>query len=294
MGKLPALNQTLILSATMPPAIEVIARKYLKDPAVVKLEVADQTPSEISHYYVRTPLEQRFNTLVNLIRSEAPERGIIFTRMKHETKKLAAQLREQAGIEAGFLNGNMSQNARNTMLARFRAGEFQFLIATDVAARGLHVDGLSHVFHYAVPTVVETYIHRSGRTGRAGAEGKTITFVTPDAEADFRAIQKRITLTPLTTSGAEAPAPAGRTGAAPARTRAAEAPVREITWRKFKVAVPQAHRQTNEGCRVWLANTAGVDDSTIRAVAIFPNHVTVEVASHVADRLVNSLRRVMA
>ncbi|MNS27641.1 DEAD-box ATP-dependent RNA helicase CshA [compost metagenome] len=198
LGRLPSLKQTLILSATMPAAIEAIARKYLKDPAVVKLVATEEvSPSEITHHFVRLDADQRLSALIALLKSEDPERGIIFTKMKHETKRLAAQLLEQAGIQAGFLNGNMSQNARNTMLARFKAGEFKFLIATDVAARGLHVDGLTHVFHFAVPTVVETYIHRSGRTGRAGNEGKTVTFVTPDAEADFKAIQKRITMHPM-------------------------------------------------------------------------------------------------
>jgi superfamily II DNA/RNA helicase len=206
LGRLPSLKQTLILSATMPQAIEVIARTYLKDPAVVKLVASEEvSPSEITHHFVRLDADQRLSALIALLKSEDPERGIIFTKMKHETKRLAAQLLEQAGIEAGFLNGNMSQNARNTMLARFRSGEIRFLVATDVAARGLHVDGLSHVFHYAVPTVVETYIHRSGRTGRAGNEGKTFTFVTPDAEADFKAIQKRITMHPLAVDLASLP-----------------------------------------------------------------------------------------
>ncbi|MBC7542968.1 MAG: hypothetical protein H7338_09585 [Candidatus Sericytochromatia bacterium] len=118
--------------------------------------------------------------------------AIVFTRMKHETKRIALKLEKAAGIMAGYLNGNMSQNARNTMLDRFRSGELHYLIATDVAARGLHIDGLTHVIHYAVPTVVETYIHRSGRTGRAGASAETIIFVTPEAESDFKAICRNV------------------------------------------------------------------------------------------------------
>jgi ATP-dependent RNA helicase RhlE len=192
LDRLPGRKQTLIFSATMPAAIEVIARKHMNAPTVVKLINQDAMPDEISHHFVRLQAEQRLGGLVAILQQEKPERAIIFTRMKHETKRLAIKLEKAAGIKAGYLNGNMSQNARNRMMDDFKSGQFRFLIATDVAARGLHVDGLSHVIHYAVPTVVETYIHRSGRTGRAGQSGKTIIFVTPDAEGDFHAIRKQV------------------------------------------------------------------------------------------------------
>lgn len=192
LDRLPSREQTLILSATMPEAMELIARKYMNNPAVVKLKAEDTTPSEIAHFFVRVSDDDRMDALIALLEEPATERAIVFTRMKHETKRIALKLEKSAGIKAGFLNGNMSQNARNTMLDRFKSGELRYLIATDVAARGLHVDGLTHVIHYAVPTVVETYIHRSGRTGRAGASGETIIFVTPDAESDFRAICKNV------------------------------------------------------------------------------------------------------
>jgi ATP-dependent RNA helicase DeaD len=312
LDRLPALKQTLILSATMPQAIEAIARKHLKDPAVVKLVTEEVTPDELTHYYVKVPADQHLSALIALLKHEAPERAIIFTKMKHETRRLAQQLHDQAGIEAGFLNGNMSQNARNATLARFKAGEIRFLVATDVAARGLHVDGLTHVFHYAVPTVVETYIHRSGRTGRAGNEGKTITLVTPDAEADFKAIQKRVTMHPMPLDLASLPklskalvsppppprvprqAQARNPQPRNAQPRKPAPQEREVTWRKFKVTLPGAFRKNREQCHHWLAATSGLEKSHIRAVSLQGGHVTFEVASHVADRLVTELRRAMA
>ncbi len=190
IDRLPGREQTLIFSATMPEAIKVIAQRYLKSPVIVGTPQDAAPPREIRHSFLRVDREQRVETLIALLALEAPERALIFTAMKHETKRLAAKLERHAGIRAGFLNGNMSQSARNTMLARFKAGELTTLVATDVAARGLDIEGLSHVIHYSVPTVVETYIHRSGRTGRAGNSGKAILMVPPEAEADFKAIRK--------------------------------------------------------------------------------------------------------
>ena len=190
IDRLPSRDQTLIFSATMPESIKAIAQRYLENPVVVGTPREAAPPREISHSFVRVDRERRVETLIALLAQEAPERALVFTAMKHETKRLATKLERHAGIRAGFLNGNMSQSARNSMLARFRAGDLTTLVATDVAARGLDIEGLSHVIHYSVPTVVDTYIHRSGRTGRAGNSGKAILMVSPDSEADFKLIRK--------------------------------------------------------------------------------------------------------
>lgn len=193
LARLPKREQTLIFSATMPSEIEAIARQHLTNPEIVKLiQPSEATPVEIDHGFVRVPASRRLDALVTLLGEDDPERALVFTRMKHETKKLAAKLNKHTGWAIGYLNGNMSQNARNTALAGFKSGELRMLVATDVAARGLDVEGLSHVYHYAVPDVVETYIHRSGRTGRNGASGSTMTLVTPDDEEAFKAIRRRI------------------------------------------------------------------------------------------------------
>jgi ATP-dependent RNA helicase DeaD len=234
ISRLPAREQTLLFSATMPPQIEAIAREHMQDPEVVRLTTpAEVSPVEISHYFIRVAHEQRLDALIALLDQEDPERAFIFVRTRHETKRLAQKLDRAAGIQAGYLNGDMSQNARNSMMARFKSGELRYLIATDVAARGIDVEGLSHVIHYAVPTVVETYIHRSGRTGRAGNEGKTITMVTPDSEEDFKAIRKKIQLDELDfdTDALPERAPVERVTQPSPKARRAQAERGELTSR---------------------------------------------------------------
>lgn len=196
--RMPARSHTVVFSATMPTEIEAIARTHLRSPEVVRLTGGQPAPIEIEHGFVRVEQARRLEALVALLRQENPERAIVFTRMKHETRKIAARLEKYASMQAGFLNGNMSQNARNTMLERFRSGDVRVLVATDVAARGLDIEGLTHVIHYAVPDVVETYIHRSGRTGRNGASGKTIILVTPETEGDFKPILRKMSVTEWT------------------------------------------------------------------------------------------------
>ncbi|MDB5098464.1 MAG: box helicase [Cyanobacteria bacterium RYN_339] len=209
LDRLPAREQTMIFSATMPTEIEAIARRHMKNPELVKLTTDNASPIEIAHQFVRCPADERLDVLVSLLKQLNPERALVFTRTKRETKILATRLRDRAGIDAGFLNGNMSQNARDKMMNGFRAGEFKYLVATDVAARGLDVEGLSHVIHFAVPAVVETYIHRSGRTGRAGNEGTTIILVTPDDSLEFKSIQKRIPIEELKLNWDRLPRPEG-------------------------------------------------------------------------------------
>ncbi len=185
-------EQTLVLSATMPKEIASLVRKQMSNPARVTLLDEGEAPAELSHWYLRVPRKKRFARLVSLLRAEKPSRAILFTEMKHETEHLAQWLGQKGDFKVGALNGNMPQVDRNKMLARFRSGDVTLLVATDLAARGLDIEGLSHVFHYSLPKGVDTYIHRSGRTARNGQVGKTIMLVVPEQEAEFEAIQRRI------------------------------------------------------------------------------------------------------
>lgn len=183
-------EQTLIFSATLSNEIERLVRRQMRNPAKVKLDT--QPPPELSHWYLRVSKNKRFKRLVSLLKIEQPERALIFIERKHECEQLAKRLQEFGHLKTGFLNGNMSQMERNQVMARFKSGELQYLVATDIAARGLDIEGLSHVIHYELPPFVETYIHRSGRTARNGKIGKTLMLVVPEAEAEFAAIQKQI------------------------------------------------------------------------------------------------------
>jgi superfamily II DNA/RNA helicase len=292
LAKLTSRKQTLILSATMPEAIKTIAHQHLKDPAVVGLVQQDVTPSEISHHFVRVKTDRRLDALTTLIRTESPERAIIFTRMKHETKRLAQKLERLMGFEFGFLNGNMSQNARNRMLDRFRSGELNYLIATDVAARGLDIEGLTHVFHYAVPNVVEAYIHRSGRTGRAGKEGKTICLVTPDDADTFKAILKRVPCQEIRIELPEAVESDGL-NTEPPRRPATPRPRQAASedWKKFKLSLPKLRDSSEEGLRQWLVQRTGIAPAAIRVMTLGPDHAIVEVTSRNSERFKQAIQR---
>ncbi len=178
-GFLPKERQTLLFSATMPPAIKKLASRILKEPVSI-----DVTPKERA---VNTDIEQRYcvmqererePALVRLIDTEAPSRAIIFCRMKREADALSTTLISR-GYSAKALHGDMDQRARNEAIDNFRRGKVDLLIATDVAARGLDISDVSHVFNYHVPFDPESYVHRIGRTGRAGKKGIAITLVTP-------------------------------------------------------------------------------------------------------------------
>lgn len=330
MRQLPSRKQTLVFSATMPPDIEGIAQQHLTNPSIVKLVApSEATPVEIEHFFVRVPTDRRIDALVTLIKEDEPECAIIFTRMKHETKKLAAKLTTQTGREVGFLNGNMSQNARNTALAKFRSGEMHIMVATDVAARGLDVEGLSHVYHFAVPEVVETYVHRSGRTGRAGNRGETLTLVTPDSEGDFKAICRRIQFTERTMDLAalpqaatvlednprHSPNPRGRRparsdspaahgrdrqaqpstpqpqrGQRPHKPHAPEEGQAEAP-RRFRLPLVPGHRSTDASLNRWLHQKTGVPAQAIGVVSIHDDHALIEIQGKHAERFRTEIRR---
>ena len=192
---LPEKRQTLLFSATMPPAIRKLANKILHDPVEVKTSVGSQTGEDIvQRYYVIREWE-RTDAMVRLMESENPEKTLIFCRTKKETESLSNKL-VSLGHAARALHGDMEQRQREVSINSFRKGEVDILVATDVAARGLDVTGISHVFNYHIPFDVESYVHRIGRTGRAGKKGLAITLVTPPEYRAMRRI-KQVTKAPI-------------------------------------------------------------------------------------------------
>jgi len=230
LGRLPARGQTLLFSATMPAAIQSLAREMLRDPAVIALAPPAAPAHSITHaaYPVAGALKPAL--LVQLVRSGQIRSVIAFTRTKHRANRLADYLARN-GVAAGRIHGNRSQAQRTQALGAFKAGKFPVLVATDIAARGIDVDALSHVVNYDVPGSPEDYVHRVGRTARAEATGDAITFVSPEEEADVRGIERAIgqrlprrTLAGFDYAQVPAPAPAARaagrgTGRPPARGR---------------------------------------------------------------------------
>ncbi len=191
LGRLPAKRQTLLFSATMPAPIQTLAREMLRSPVTVALGRPTTPAVSITQAAYPVPAELKSALLVELVRSGEIKSVIAFTRTKHRANRLADYLEKQ-GVAAGRIHGNRSQAQRTQALGSFKAGKFPVLVATDVAARGIDVDALSHVINFDVPASPEDYVHRVGRTARAEAKGDAFLFVSPQEEADVRGIERAI------------------------------------------------------------------------------------------------------
>jgi ATP-dependent RNA helicase RhlE len=198
VAKLPAQRQTLMFSATMPGAIADLAAHMLRNPERVSVAPVAATADRIEQRIIRVDRAAKLATLVDVLRQEPVDRALIFTRTKHGADKVVRSLIRD-GISAEAIHGNKSQNHRERVLAAFRNGTVKTLVATDIAARGIDVDGISHVVNFDLPNVPETYVHRIGRTARAGAEGIAISLCDGEEVAFLRDIEKLIrTSIPMT------------------------------------------------------------------------------------------------
>ena len=187
----PATRQTALFSATMPPRIAALARDYLKDPQRVNIESKRRTVALVEQTYYEVAPAQKVEALARILDMESPGSTIIFCRTRREVDELGESL-QLRGYEAETLHGEMNQAARDRVMNRFRASQADLLIATDVAARGLDIDQITHVVNYDIPWDVESYIHRIGRTGRAGRSGNAITLISPRERRQLKLIEKFI------------------------------------------------------------------------------------------------------
>jgi ATP-dependent RNA helicase RhlE len=188
---LPKERHTLFFSATMPQQIADLANKMLRDPAKVSVAPQATTAERVAQRVIHTDKASKPALLAEVIKSEPIDRVIVFTRTKHGADKVTRSL-EKAGIPAQAIHGNKSQNNRDRVLNAFREGTLRTLIATDIAARGIDVDGVSHVINYDLPNIPESYVHRIGRTARAGADGIAISFCDHEERAFLRDIERLI------------------------------------------------------------------------------------------------------
>ena len=188
---LPDERQTLLFSATMPPEVEKLALDLLVDPENVKVDPVTSTVEAIDQCLYYVDKVNKKHLLAQLLSDPEVESALVFSRTKHGVDRIVRDLKRK-GIEAAGIHGDKSQNARQTALNRFKSGECRVLVATDIAARGIDVAGLSHVFNYDMPMEPEAYIHRIGRTGRAGREGKAISFCCIDEVKQLNQVEKLI------------------------------------------------------------------------------------------------------
>jgi ATP-dependent RNA helicase DeaD len=181
-------RQTAFFSATMPEEVLRVARKHMKNPREVLIESEDLNVKEIKQCFYETDRERKLDTLVSILRDGNVQRAIVFCRTKRTTFWLSQMLR-RINEHATAINGDLSQSQRDRAMDEFRSGRSRILVATDLAGRGLDIDGVTHIINYDVPDDPYTYFHRIGRTGRAGKTGTAVTIVSADQNADFRAIQ---------------------------------------------------------------------------------------------------------
>ena len=193
----PRQRQSLLFSATMPKEVVGLARELLKDPVRIDVTPKERTVKKIDQRVVEVVNADKQRALEILLREEDVTRAIVFTRTKHGANKVAKKLMA-AGIGAEAIHGNKSQNARQRALASFKNGDVWVLVATDIAARGIDIDGVSHVFNQELPHEPESYVHRIGRTGRAGASGVAWSLVDPSEQSRLRAVSRLIGFTPPT------------------------------------------------------------------------------------------------
>ncbi|MGN0777669.1 MAG: DEAD/DEAH box helicase [Aristaeellaceae bacterium] len=190
-AKLPEKRQTLLFSATMPSEVEKLALDLLHEPESVKVDPVSSTVKKIDQYLYYVDKANKKHLLAQLLKQPDVENALVFSRTKHGVDRIVRDLK-RAGIEAGGIHGDKSQNARQAALSAFKAGESRVLVATDIAARGIDIAGLSHVFNYDMPMEPEAYVHRIGRTGRAGRDGTAISFCCVDELKQLNQVEKLI------------------------------------------------------------------------------------------------------
>ena len=188
LGRCPSGRQTALFSATMPPEIKKLAEKRMYEPETVKVKAATLTIDTVAQSYIEVSDKEKQDKLAEVVKAENPKQAIIFVRTKIGVDRLARRLGD-TGMRVKTLHGDMSQGARDGVMIAFKDGRERLLVATDVAARGLDIAGVSHIINYDVPNSPDVYVHRIGRTGRAGEKGRAITFITPKQRSDLAAIE---------------------------------------------------------------------------------------------------------
>ncbi|VAW21033.1 ATP-dependent RNA helicase RhlE [hydrothermal vent metagenome] len=215
IAAIPKKRQSLLFSATMSTEIERLARTMLNDPLRIEITPQATTVEKIEQSVIHLNSSDKRNQLSSLLEDAAYKRVIVFARTKHRANKIAQQL-EQVGVKAEAIHGNKSQGARQRALKNFKSGQIRVLVATDILARGIDVDGVSHVINFELPNEAESYVHRIGRTARAGAGGIALSFCDPSERAYLKDIEKLVRHK-LTVIGDEPTGPIPAAKAKPAR-----------------------------------------------------------------------------
>lgn len=191
LRRCPRDRQSLLLSATIPPAVERLARRYMDEPITLNFSTNDLAVETIEQFYFTVDSERKFDLLMALVEREDPRRAIVFCRTKRGVDRLVRRMKKKIK-SVDCIHGDMPQSGRDRVMKRFRASELRYLVATDVVGRGIDVSSISHIINFDMPQFCDDYVHRVGRTGRMGREGVAFSFVTPEEGPELTRIEQRI------------------------------------------------------------------------------------------------------
>jgi ATP-dependent RNA helicase DeaD len=281
----PSSRQTALFSATMPPEIRRLADQYLYDPVTIEVQTATLTVDTVEQFALEVQAREKADALVDVLEAERPEQAIVFVRTKIRCDQLYRNLRDR-GLNVKALHGDMTQGARDGVMISFKEGRLPLLVATDVAARGLDISGVSHVINFDVPTSPDVYVHRIGRTGRVGRSGRAITFYEPRQKREIAAIERHagVKLSPWSRDAHVEPAPITskpRRHSKPRVSANGDAPAR-------KLIVSGGRAAGLEPSDIIHAITAatGLDGESVRNVRVLERFAFVEVPERDAGRVV--------
>jgi ATP-dependent RNA helicase DeaD len=288
MALTPSSRQTALFSATMPPPIRALADQYLYHPVTVKVQTATLTVDTVEQFALEVSAREKADALARVLEAEQPDQAIVFVRTKIRCDQLYRTLRDR-GMNVKALHGDMSQGARDGVMISFKDGRLPLLVATDVAARGLDIAGVSHIINYDVPTSPDVYVHRIGRTGRVGRSGRAITFYEPRQQREIAAIEKHagVKLSPWVKGAHVAPTPVTappRRHSKPHLSANGGGP-----GRKLIVAGGRAAGLEPSDIIHAITSATGLDGEAVRNVRVLERFAFVEVPESEADRVVEQV-----
>src|SRR5947209_5512610 len=281
----PSSRQTTLFSATMPPEIRRLADQYLYDPVTIKVKTATLTVDTVEQFALEVRPQEKADRLLEVVRAERPEQALVFVRTKIRCESLFRTLRDR-GMNVKALHGDMTQGARDGVMISFKDGRLPLLVATDVAARGLDISGVSHVINFDVPTTPDAYVHRIGRTARVGRSGRAITFYEPRQKREVEAIERHsgVPLSPWVENAHVAPTPVTAPPKRHSKPRASANG--EVKLRKLIVSGGRAEGLEPSDIIHAITAATGLDGESVRNVRVLERFAFVEVPENDASRVV--------
>jgi ATP-dependent RNA helicase DeaD len=286
LDRTPGGRQTALFSATMPPEIRKLADRHLYEPEVVKVKAATLTIDTVEQFFLETKPQDKVSSLVEVMEAEKPSQAIVFARTKIRTDQLYRTLRDK-GWNVKALHGDLSQGQRDGVMISFKGGRVPVLVATDVASRGLDIAGVTHIINFDVPTSPDVYVHRIGRTGRAGESGRAITFVEPRQSRELAAIEKHANtkIAPWQAGAHVEPVPAEEPRKKRHRKPSDAPGVTNGDFKKLIAGVGKAQGMT-EADLIAAVTKVGLDGEHIRNVRVLERFALLEVPAEAVERVV--------